>query len=165
MESNHQPQLYEGCALTVELRRLALCIIATNENVGMRYNQTVRLSSFNHKGSNFPILIFIVLIVLIINSAKSISGLRSSVNRLESAKKELTNLKEENKRLQNNIEYVQTEEYIEKAALEQLNLTKEGYTILIMETETPTYRENLQEKAENKEIIQNWKLWAKTFGL
>ena len=87
------------------------------------------------------------------------------MGRLTTAKSELDELKSENEKLKNDIEYAQTDEYLEKAALEELNMTKPGYTILVLDETKPKFGENAQIDTQKLAEKPNWKLWMDEFNL
>lgn len=91
----------------------------------------------NEKASRFRYLLAFILVVLLINSIRSIADVHKSVGRLDQAKFELERLKVENERLKGDITYIQTPEYLQKAAIEELNMAKPGETILIVEQLSP----------------------------
>lgn len=87
--------------------------------------------------SRFPYLIAIVLVILLINSIRSILDIHSSIGRIDKAKAELQFLESENEEFQKAIAYAKTPEYLHKVAIEELNMAKPGETILIVEQMTP----------------------------
>lgn len=118
------------------------------------------------KNSRFPYLLALILVVLLINSIRSILDIHKSVARLDQAKFRLEELKVENSRLNEQIVYAQSEEYLQKAAIEELNMARPGETILIVE--------QLQPKSDKKDLSEEevkttkptpLELWATEFKL
>lgn len=86
------------------------------------------------------------------------------MNRLDTAKDELAKAIQEGGRLIGQIEYVRSDEYIEKSAVEKLNLTKPGYKILIINEKKP--EDVNPDLADTPQAITpNWLLWLEKFGL
>lgn len=116
--------------------------------------------------NRFPLIITIILAVLVIGSLKSISNLNKGIERLTNAEDRLEALKLENEKLQADIEYAMSDEYLEKAAVEKLNMTKPGYKILVVESVNET-RDNSEPIVLSESIIlkqPNWELWIEEFN-
>ncbi len=181
VELNHRPRRYECRALTPELRRH----VNTHKiyiAVGLLYQQVpafgIRLYSlkqlvdyneimFHHeKNTRFPYLLAVLLLVLVINSGRSILGDYRSIGRLDQAKFQLESLKVENERLERDISYAKTPEYLQKAAVEELSMSKPGETILIVEQMRP---KNGESDTKGKSIAtarpKPLELWAAEFRL
>ena len=125
----------------------------------LAYNESVP------KASNFIYLIMFFLIILLVNGVRTLQETRQKIGRLDESKIKLEELKIENTELQAKLIEIETEEYIEKVAIEQLNMAKPGYRILALEpTISPTSSLNTQQEAETKEK-SNWVLWKETFKL
>jgi len=118
------------------------------------------------KNSRFPYLLALILIVLLANSIRSTLDAYKSVGRLDQAKFELQELKIENERLNNDIWYAQSPEYLQKAAVEELNMAKPGETILIVEQLQPnTEKETVGEEETPTTKPEPLELWAAEFNL
>lgn len=118
------------------------------------------------KNSRFPYLLALVLIVLLANSIRSTLDVYKSVGRLDQAKFQLQELKIENERLNNDIQYAQSEEYLQKAAVEELNMAKPGETILIVEQLQPNSNSEVSEAEEVSSTKPSpAELWAAEFNL
>ncbi len=116
-----------------------------------------------------PMLLTFILAILVVNNVRSLFNYRKGINKLAEAQKELRELQDQNQKLKGDIQKAQSDEFIEKSALENLNLTKDPQTILIMgKTETfkqknavnTAQSENGQPKASG-----NLQLWLKAFHL
>lgn len=125
------------------------------------------------EGKNtLSIILFFILLILVINNIRSLINYRNGLNRLTVAQLELEKLETQNIELFSKIEEVQTSEFVEKTALERLNLTKEPQTILIMESLQTSQTEEI-ETAEISGNIQtpdttlnsNISLWIKALKL
>jgi cell division protein FtsB len=120
----------------------------------------------NDKNSRFPYIISFILLLLLINSVRSIYDMHKSIGRLDQAEFQLNALKIENEKLKGDIAYAQTPEYLQKAAVEELNMAKPGETILLVEQLHP--KEEKVEIPGNSDNITTPKpleLWATQFNL
>ncbi len=115
--------------------------------------------------SKFPYIITIILLILLIGSVRSLIDLNSSSKKIAEVKSEIERLSQDNSKLREDIEFVQTEEYIEQAALEQLRLTKPGYRILVINEKTPEDVNPDMYPSQEKRDYANWEQWAVEFGL
>lgn len=109
------------------------------------------------------ILLSIILILLISLTIRSIISLNDSKKRINRVEIEIEDNKLLNNSLNNKIKEVQTPEYIDKLAVEQLNMTKDGYKIVIENAEDPKEKEETKEVEEIKD--PNWVLWKNKLNL
>jgi len=91
--------------------------------------------------------------------------MKAGISRLENAQSNLENLKQENTDLKERIEYANSEEFIEKEALEKLNMTKPGYTILIVDGVKPESQKHDLDGTSGGVSIPNYRLWLFEFNL
>ena len=117
------------------------------------------------KESKFPILLTIVLLALIINISRSILDLRKSDERVDNAQERINELAEQNDSLSQQIQYADTDDFLQKAALEDLNMVKPGYKILIINEKRPEDFAINQPAQDNTPDYKNWQLWMIEFGL
>ena len=93
---------------------------------------------------------------------------RNGLKRLEDARNELTKLKVDNEKLKKDEAYYQSDEYVEKAVLENLNMTKDTGTILVMDKKQTFTEKNVTEQLQTQENTQNEpnnvQLWLKAFN-
>ena len=108
------------------------------------------------------ILITGILIVLILNTVRSIIQLNKSVKKVEDIKQRINMVESENIELKKKIQYALTDQFLEKEAVEKLKLVKPGYRILIINDK---YNSEDNENDEGKVNEPNYKLWLKAFGL
>lgn len=111
------------------------------------------------------ILLFIVSISLI----KSSFQVFKSKDRLDEVNKELSKLEDEKKRLEAEIQYKQTQEYIEEKARDDLNLIKLGEKVYVVvgQDEKASSETNVlsgsSERKKNDTKDKNWYSWYKLF--
>ena len=132
----------------------------------MSYGDILKIRMSTHKiakkETKFPILVTIILIILIANTIRAINDLRSSQKRLEDIKTQIIGMTAKNAKVKEDIQYVQSDEYLEKASLEKLKLTKPGHHILIIDENDINKK---QTSNANPKTIKTWKLWLKEFNL
>ncbi len=74
-----------------------------------------------------------VFLYFIVGNVKSILEARRSLERIDTAKTTLAELENTNLETINQIDYVQTQAYLDKVALENFNMTRTESTIVILE--------------------------------
>jgi len=111
---------------------------------------------------NYKILIGTILVIglaiFLVNTSKQLLQIQRSDSVVDKLDKELENKQNHNKFLQEQLKYVQTDEFVEKESREKLGLVKKGEVVV-------------QEKLEsgiNVEIEQNlskpnWLQWLELF--
>lgn len=120
------------------------------------------------KNSRFPILLFFILTIFLINSIRSVKELEKSKGKIAQVNTEIEQLNTENKKIKQQIAYAQTPEYLEKAALEKLNKVKPGYKVIAVNLKDGEniYSLTAQKDTSTKPApIPTWKLWAMEFGI
>jgi cell division protein FtsL len=111
------------------------------------------------------ILLFIVSISLI----KSSIQVFKSKGRLDEVNQELSKLEDEKKKLEAEIQYKQTQEYIEEKARNDLNLIKPGEKVYVVvgEENKASSETNVlsgsSERKKNDTKDKNWYSWYKLF--
>lgn len=106
----------------------------------------------------FFIVIVIVLLVVINNLIRSIYNLWSKQDLLYQAQNELKNEQQTNKKLKGELSYVQTPQFVEKEARNELFLVKPGeQDVLIPQTSS------IQAGQQEANNIPNWQKWIKLF--
>jgi cell division protein FtsB len=95
-----------------------------------------------------------------------ISRMKNVNSRIDREEEKVEKLKKENEDLQRELEFVQSEEYIEKQLRDNLGLAKEGETVVILPDED-IVRKFAPRNDKEEEILPdpNWKKWMKLFGL
>jgi cell division protein FtsB len=109
--------------------------------------------------------ITLFLVFAIVNSFRLANEFRGSSSRLTEIRQKIQYAKEENLKLRTELKYVQTDEYLEKAAVEKLNMTKPGSKVLVINENTP---EIILKKQSKEPVIvkkTNYELWMEAFKL
>lgn len=109
--------------------------------------------------------IFIALfLVLSISLIRNIIKISQAGKVVDEASLRVEMLKEENLKLQERLNEVQGEAYVEKELRDKLGLAKEGETILVL-PEEDIVRSLAPKPAEEEETLPdpNWKKWLKLF--
>ena len=109
--------------------------------------------------------IFIALfLVLSISLIRNIIKISQAGKRIDEAEARVESLKEENLKLQQRLDDVLSESYIEKELRDKLGLAKEGETILVL-PEEDIVKSLAPETVEEPEALpeHNWKKWVRLF--
>ena len=109
--------------------------------------------------------IFVALfLVLSISLIRNIIKISQAGKVVDEASLRVEMLKEENLKLQERLNEVQGEAYVEKELRDKLGLAKEGETILVL-PEEDIVRSLAPKPAEEEETLPdpNWKKWLKLF--
>lgn len=122
------------------------------------------------KSTKFKYIIgTLVLFVVSISLIKSSIQVFKSKGRLDDVKEELSVLEVEKKRLESEIEFKQTEEYIEEKARDDLNLIKPGEKVYVVvgndiksSSETNVLSGSSERKKDDTKD-KNWYSWYKLF--
>lgn len=115
------------------------------------------------------LIIIVVSLVLIVNLTRSIWDLWRRRDILGERQAVLRRVEAEHTRLQKDLEYAQSPEFIEQEARNRLGLGKEGETIVIMpnppagEAGDQSPISNIQTKEEKEDNVPNWKRWWRLF--
>ena len=128
---------------------------------------------FNRSGGRETKYIVGAVILLIISVVfiKSSFDVLKSKERLDEINSELSLLNEEKEKIEKEIEYKQTDEYVEEKARNELNLIKPGekvYVVVEEGSESVVLSETDEIKQDEKEEIdkkkqKNWYLWYRLF--
>lgn len=105
-----------------------------------------------------------ILLVVLLNTIRSTLELKNSYTRLDDIKNRVKTAQENNLRLKKELSYVKSDEYLEKAAVEKLNMSKPDEKILIINENTPEVLSATKVKEPLQKQMQNWELWLKTFN-
>lgn len=106
------------------------------------------------------ILLSVVLIFLISITVRSILGLTGSKQKIQRVEAELAEQQERNKSLLKEVDLAKKDDYIKKIAIEQLNMTNEGYRIVVTANNNIVSNSvNNDTKSEENKLINNAKKW------
>ena len=81
-------------------------------------------------------------------------------DKVEVARRELADAQAEQERLKTQLEYVQSDEFVEREAREKLGLGKPGETVVIVPTPG-----NIQDSGFKIQDEPNWRKWWRLYGL
>lgn len=109
-------------------------------------------------------IVIVVSIVIVINLSRSIWDLWRRRDVLGERQEVLRRVEEENKRLQSELEYAQSPEFVEQEARNRLGLGREGEEIVLIRPITKSDQSD-QSKSTDKqeENLPNWKKWWRLF--
>lgn len=113
----------------------------------------------------------VILLIISVVFIKSSFDVLKSKERLDEINSELSSLNEEKEKIEKEIEYKQTDEYVEEKARNELNLIKPGekvYVVVEEGSESVVLSETDEIKQDEKEEIdkkkqKNWYLWYRLF--
>lgn len=112
----------------------------------------------------FRLLAFLALILgiwLVVALSRDLWQLLNKKDRIEKMIVKKENLLTENQGLKEKLNYVESEEFVEKEAREKLNMAKEGETIVVLpEKITVADPRTSRPAAEN---LPNWQQWLNLF--
>jgi cell division protein FtsB len=113
----------------------------------------------------FSILISVVLIVIIANNVKTALNYQKGVEKVEYTEQKLLKLQAENQELKDKIQETENPEYIEKLAIEELNLASQDATILIIPEENELLPEENPKAHSSEKMAPNYEKWLLFLGL
>ncbi len=123
------------------------------------------------KPSITQLIITVILLYLLSNNVQSLLNYRNGLKRLEDKTNAINQLESKNSEIKGQIANTETSEFLYKAAVDQLNLSKPGEKILILEnpnnqdSEFKTNQDNSQDKENNPNQTNNFQKWIKSFNL
>ena len=108
----------------------------------------------------FLVLAIIVGIILVVNSIKKLLTFRTTTQKVAEAQMRLEALREENKKLKEQLEYTKSEEFREREIRDKLGLVKEGEAMVVLPKEND---ENSKLETRNSKPRPNWQKWWNLF--
>ncbi|HKZ34300.1 MAG TPA: septum formation initiator family protein [Patescibacteria group bacterium] len=115
-------------------------------------------SSFGSRKRLISILFLFIGIFLLGNLAQGIFDAWRGRERIQKMKQDLQEIAKENETLQQEVQYYQSEEFVEKEAREKLNLVKPGETVIIVPEEALRKEESERIKQSLAEPV--WRQWT-----
>jgi cell division protein FtsB len=103
-------------------------------------------------------LIIIVGLYLIVSFSREIVGLLNKTKEIGKEQEKLEKLKTDNIALKQQLEYVQSNEFVEKEARDKLGMAKDGEAVVLMPENTSTSETQIQQEESS-----NWKKWWQLF--
>jgi len=113
----------------------------------------------------------VILLIISVVFIKSSFDVLKSKERLDEINSELSSLNEEKEKIEKEIEYKQTDEYVEEKARNELNLIKPGEKVYVVVeessgsvvlSETDEIEQDEKEEIDKKKQ-KNWYLWYRLF--
>ena len=92
--------------------------------------------------------------------AKGLIDIRLAYERIDEARGMLLSEQKENEDLKVKLAEVQTDEYLEEVARNELNMQKDGETVVVLGEGIRQKEEGIRRKVEEKEVA-NWRKWWK----
>lgn len=113
-------------------------------------------------GSKFIILIFFILLILVgLAIYREKSGQKRAVKSVSALEEEISKLESKNTELSELINYLKSDDFVEKEAREKLNMQRPGeQVVLISKNETERTEINGVSDVQEK---KNWQLWLEYF--
>lgn len=96
---------------------------------------------------------------LIVSSGKSIIYLWNAGKKVGETQKKFNTLQKQNQELKDKLKEVKSPEYIEKIARDELNLGKEGESVVIL----PEEIQNIKPQKSLVKTTPNWQKWYRLF--
>lgn len=103
-------------------------------------------------------LIIVIGLYLIVSFSRDIWGLLNKNKEIDKEQQKLEKLKDDNLVLKQRLEYVQSEEFVEKEARDKLGMVREGEAVVLMPENTSQALET-----QVQEETPNWKKWWQLF--
>lgn len=118
--------------------------------------------------SNFKLyiryMLFILSVFLLITLGRNILRIRSSGTRVDEARLNVEKLSEENKKLQEQLEIAQSEQFVEKQLRDKLGLAKEGEVVVVLPEDEILRKFSPQIQVEEDALPDpNWRKWLNLF--
>jgi len=113
------------------------------------------------KSKLISFFLFLLGFYLIISLSRNILTLVKKGEEIKKQNLKVSELKEKNKELKTRLEYVSSEEFIEKEAREKLGMAKPGEEILVLPENV--LEKNKTKDKENEEELPNFKKWWRLF--
>ena len=111
-------------------------------------------------------IIFIIIVFLVlVSAARSISSLTSSRSRVQIAEERRAAIGKEQEKLKDELSVVQSDFFQEKLARDKLGLAREGEVVIVLPDEALLRRLSPRVVEEEKRELPepNWKRWASLF--
>ena len=112
------------------------------------------------------IITLIFAIMLVVSLGRNISRLRASGGQIENKRQAVVALEEEQRKLEKELERVESEQFVEMQLRDKLGYAKEGEIVIVLPDED-TLREIGKFSKEDEVLLPdpNWVRWAKLFEL
>ena len=113
----------------------------------------------------YQIAVILASLFIIQGLSRGLIELSAQDRRVGKAKQELAKLTEQERELRKQLEYFQSDEYVEKIARDKLLLAKPGETVLLLpKSQTQNNQQLTISNQQSFDDLPNWQKWAKLFG-
>lgn len=110
-----------------------------------------------------PLLISFLSLILIFNLSREVVRLSKAGQRIEEARDKVQELKLENWQLKKELDYRQTDEFLEQEIRNKLGMAKKDETIVILPRETvEKFASQAATRVEEKQL-SSWQQWLEIF--
>jgi cell division protein FtsB len=112
----------------------------------------------------FGYLFTLVFVLLLVSFARNIVKIDAARKKVGEAEERVEKLREENQKLEEAVQAVKTEEFVEGQLRDKLGLAKEGETVLVLPDEE-LLRKLAPKQPEDEELLPDpiWRKWYKLF--
>lgn len=116
------------------------------------------------KSRLFRLIVTILSFSLVVSLSRSILSIWKKRDIVHERERALVKVQEENSRLQQTLQDVQRQEYIERVARDKLGLIREGEAVILMINDTSTNLQMTNEETQNQDVnLPNWEKWWRLF--
>jgi cell division protein FtsB len=113
----------------------------------------------------YGFLVFVLALILISSSVRSVSRIGRAGEKLREVEERIRKLERENKDLEERLENVKSDEYVEQQLRDKLGLAKEGEVVVVL-PEEDVIREFAPKMESEEDFLpeSNWAKWVRLFG-
>ncbi len=129
-------------------------------------NLIQKFPNFKHKiGSLSTLFLLFIFIVMGLSLGRNIIKIKNARQQIISAKNQLTELNEIQDQLKEDLEMIQSRQYLDKEAHDKLNLVHEGEVVLVLPQEDVLRRLSPRTQKPDEEMrpLRNWEAWLELF--
>lgn len=122
--------------------------------------------NIQQKIGSLPMYVLLLLfIVMGLSLVRNIYRAKAAREQIMAAKNQLTELQHTKDLLKNELEMIQSHEYLDKEAHDKLNLVHEGEAVLVLPEEDVLRRLSPRTEVHEDEMrpLTNWQAWLKLF--
>lgn len=113
------------------------------------------------KSKLLSLFLFIFGLYLIVSLSRNLFSLIRKGGEIKKENLKLTSLEEENRQLKEQLEFSDSQEFIEREARDKLGMAKEGEQVLVLPSNLGKI--TLPQTEEKETEIPNWKKWWNLF--
>jgi len=119
-----------------------------------------------HKvGSLSTLFLLFIFIVMGFSLFRNIIKIKNAKQQIKSAKNQLTELNDNQDKLKEDLDLIQSQQYLDKEAHDKLNLVHEGEVVLVLPEDDVLRRlsPRTQKQEEEMRPLTNWEAWLELF--